>query len=229
MPLCLLWLPAVLPSARAKVPAATAGTTSLTIIAEPCHCAGCGRQAGRYLPTCAASPGPRVGSGGAGQVRRCRQVRRANAAVPGQRAGLCLRTVPLSACVLRTGRASGLGRPVESCSTLASRRGLQQRWQLLSHSRALQRHVAVPVVTVRSPAISGCEKGPAAPAGVTSLVCGAVPRHRAGRGRPRCCHPRVRSGPAAPAVPASLTCDAALCRHAGRGHQQRCHKRVRKG
>jgi len=31
------------------------------------------RQAGRYLLTCAVSPGPRAGSGGTGQVRRCRQ------------------------------------------------------------------------------------------------------------------------------------------------------------
>jgi len=33
-----------------------------------------GRLAGRYLLTCAAPPGPRVVSGGSGQVRRCRQV-----------------------------------------------------------------------------------------------------------------------------------------------------------
>jgi len=217
MPVCLLWLPAVLPSARAEVPAATAGTTSLMILAEPGHCAGCGRQAGRHLPTCAASPGHRVGSGGAGQVRRCRQVRRASAAGPGRRAGLCRRAVPPSARVRRTGRASGLCSPAESGSTLTSRRGYQQRWQLLPLSRALQRHVAVLVVTVRSPAISGCERGPAAPAGITSLACGAVPRHRAGRGHHRGCHPRVRSGPAAPAVLASLTCNAALCLRAGRG------------
>jgi len=92
MPSCLMWLSTVLPSACAEVLAAPAGIISPMSVAEPCHRAGCGRQAGRYLLTCSAPPGPRVGSGGSGQVRRCRQLLRASAAVRGHRAGrVCAR------------------------------------------------------------------------------------------------------------------------------------------
>jgi len=174
-----------------------------------------GGSAPAYLYGVAGSPGG---------IRRRRAGSPMSAGASGERCGAraTCRFVPAhsaaSARVRRTGRASGLGSPVESCSPWISRRGYQQRWQLLPLSRALQRPVAVRVVTVRGPAIGGCERGPEAPAAISSLACGAVPRHRAGRGHPRCCHPRVRSGPAGSAVLASLTCDAALCLRAGRGH-----------
>jgi len=87
MPWCLRWLSAVLHTACARIPAAPAGIISPRQVAEPSRCAGGRPQAGRYRLTCSASPGPRVGSGGTVQVRRCRQLLRSIAAVRGPRAG----------------------------------------------------------------------------------------------------------------------------------------------
>jgi len=81
--------PSVLPPARAKVPAAPAGVTSLAAVAEPCHRAGCGhlqrrRQRVRKGPaepagltslTCGATPRHRAGRD---RLQCCRQRVRKN-------------------------------------------------------------------------------------------------------------------------------------------------------
>ena len=67
-------------------------------------------------------------------------------------------------------------------------------------------------------------KGPAATAGLTSLMCVAAPCRRAGRGYLQCGRQRVWKGPAAPAGPTSLTCDVAPCPRAGCGYCQGCFR-----
>jgi len=77
--------------------------------------AGC--QAGRYLLTCSASPGPRAGPGDPGQVRRCRQLPRVCAEVRGRRGHrVCAGVVRRHCSLQRMGKAarnaSGLASPV---------------------------------------------------------------------------------------------------------------------
>jgi len=60
-------------------------------------------------------------------------------------------------------------------------------------------------------------KGPAAPAGFTSLTCNAAPCPRAGRVLRQSRRQRVRQAPAAPAGRASITRGIAPCHYAGVG------------
>jgi len=76
---------------------------------------------------------------------------------------------------------------------------------------------------------AGGKRGPAAPAGLTSLTRVAAPYLRAGCCHPQCGHRRARAGPVAPAELASLTCVAAPCHRAGGGHLRRGHKPGRRG
>ena len=113
-------VPVGLPSYRQ--PGVRGGARRRRRVAESSRCAGGRPKAGRYRLTCSVSPVPRLGSGGIGQVRRCRQL------LCRERIFACLapegrRTVPPFA------RARGFLAVHRACEEVGSCRGNRAHWR----------------------------------------------------------------------------------------------------
>ena len=140
--------------------------------------AGC--QAGRYLLTCSASPGPRAGPGDPGQVRRCRQLPRVCAEVRGRRGHRVRAGVVRLQCFLQrmdkaASSASGLASPASvqrhaigpavhraECGRLRRRhkrvRKGRQHQQASQLVRAARCRASVPEVLTYGAVISVCDE-----------------------------------------------------------------------